>query len=119
MITGLDHIQISIPSGRVDDALAFYVGVLGFTRIPKPAELSQTGAWLAKANFNLHLGEMENFITDGNAHPAFCVTDLKTLLAKVEAAQCQTRHEEGPTGYLRASAWDPFGNRIEFMQSLA
>ncbi len=118
MITGLDHIQISIPAGHVPDALAFYVDVLGFKRIPKPAELSQSGAWLVVAGLNIHLGERVNFNTDGDAHPAFCVSDLNSLLAKIETAQCRIRHDDGPTGYLRASAWDPFGNRLEFMQRL-
>ena len=123
MITGLDHIQISIPEGRVDDALAFYADVLGFTRVPKPAELSQTGAWLVQSGINIHLGERANFSTDGDAHPAFCVSDLNSLLAKIENAKiantnCRIRHEDGPNGYVRASAWDPFGNRLEFMQHL-
>lgn len=119
MITGLDHIQISIPQGRVADALAFYAGVLGFTRVPKPAELPQTGAWLTLSGINIHLGEQNDFATDGHAHPAFCVSDLHSLLAKIETAKCRIRHDDGPTGYARASAWDPFGNRLEFMQRLA
>jgi catechol 2,3-dioxygenase-like lactoylglutathione lyase family enzyme len=118
MITGLDHIQISIPEGRVADAIAFYVDVLGFTRVPKPAELSQTGAWLTQSGVNIHLGEQSDFATDGHAHPAFCVSDLNSLLAKIETAKCRIRHDNGPTGYARASAWDPFGNRLEFMQRL-
>lgn len=118
MITGLDHIQISIPEGRVPDALAFYVDVLGFTRVPKPAELSQTGAWLTASGVNIHLGERVNFATDGDAHPAFCVSDLNSLLTKIEGAKCRIRRDDGPIGYARASAWDPFGNRIEFMQRL-
>ena len=119
MITGLDHIQISIPEGRVPDAVAFYVDVLGFTRVPKPAELSQTGAWLTASGVNIHLGERANFTTDGDAHPAFTVSDLSALLKKIEAVNGRTRHDNGPTGYARASAWDPFGNRLEFMQRLA
>ncbi len=119
MITGLDHIQISIPEGRVADALSFYIGVLGFKRVPKPAELSQTGAWLTVSGINIHLGERTNFSTDGDAHPAFCVSDLNALLAKIENAKCRIRHDDGPSGYARASAWDPFGNRLEFMQRLA
>lgn len=118
MITGLDHIQISIPEGRVPDALAFYVDVLGFTRVPKPAELSQTGAWLTQSGINIHLGEQDDFATDGHAHPAFCVSDLNSLLAKIENVRCRIRRDDGPTGYARASAWDPFGNRLEFMQRL-
>ncbi len=125
MITGLDHIQISIPSGRVPDALSFYVDLLGFQRVPKPAalsQLSQTGAWLVSSNepgsVNLHLGETDNFVTDGNAHPAFKTTDAEALIQRLEAANCRTRRDAGPPGFIRASTWDPFGNRIEFMQRI-
>ncbi len=119
MITALDHLQISIPKGRLDEALAFYVGLLGFTRVPKPAELMSTdGAWLTQASVNVHLGEQTDFATDGHAHPAFCVSDLDTLAAALRAAGMRLRFDDGPTGYKRASVWDPFGNRIEMMQKL-
>lgn len=122
MIVGIDHLQISIPAGRVEEALAFYVGILGFTRVPKPAEMSPTGAWLVssknQAGVNLHLGEIEKFATDGNAHPALLVTDLSLLLLQLEAAHFRVRRESTPHGFSRASTWDPFGNRIEFMQPM-
>ncbi len=122
MITGLDHIQISIPSGRVPDALNFYVDLLGFQRVPKPATLSQTGAWLVSSNeaggVNLHIGETDHFVTDGNAHPAFKTSDASALIKRLEAANFRVRRDSGPAGFIRASTWDPFGNRIEFMQRI-
>jgi catechol 2,3-dioxygenase-like lactoylglutathione lyase family enzyme len=117
-ITGLDHIQISIPAGRLAEALAFYEGTLGFTRVPKPAELSQTGAWLTQGGVNLHLGEEPHFATDGRAHPAFCVQDVKRLIGQCIAAGYAHRWDAGPQGYKRGSVFDPFGNRIELMQKL-
>ncbi len=119
MITGFDHLQISFPAGRLADALAFYVDLLAFTRIEKPVGLSQSGAWLKQGGFNLHLGEEENFQTDGRGHPAFLVDALEPLIMRLQHADCRTRYDQGPNGFLRASAWDPFGNRIEFMQRLA
>lgn len=119
MITALDHLQISIPAGRLDEALAFYAGLLGFTRVAKPPELAATpGAWLTQSGFSLHLGEEENFVTDGCGHPAFCVADLDALMAKLTQAGIRVRMDAGPSGYKRGSAWDPFGSRIEFMQKL-
>jgi catechol 2,3-dioxygenase-like lactoylglutathione lyase family enzyme len=120
MITGLDHLQISFPQGRLDEALAFYVGQLGFTRVPKPAAFQASGgAWLVQGGFNLHLGEEDNFATDGRAHPAFRIDNLMPLIDQLEHAKFRVRRDEGPTGYLRASVWDPFGNRIEFMQRVS
>jgi catechol 2,3-dioxygenase-like lactoylglutathione lyase family enzyme len=118
MITGLDHIQISIPAGRLPEALAFYVDALGFARVQKPAELSPSGAWLTQGGVNLHLGEEENFATDGRAHPAFVVSDVQQLVDACAAKGYKHRWDAGPNGYKRGSVFDPFGNRVELMQKL-
>jgi catechol 2,3-dioxygenase-like lactoylglutathione lyase family enzyme len=121
MILGLDHLQISIPQGRLREALDFYISQLGFTRIPKPAEMEAKsgGAWLLQGGFKLHLGEEAHFKTDGRGHPCFLVHDVNAAVASAHAAGFQTRHDAGPAGYRRASVWDPFGNRIEFIQALS
>ncbi len=118
MILGLDHLQISIPAGRLGDALQFYVDVLGFTQIPKPASLDQRGAWLLQGGVHLHLGEETPFATDGCAHPAFLVADMDTALRPVMKHGLRYRLDEGPEGFRRVSVFDPFGNRIEFMQKI-
>ncbi|HET7773153.1 MAG TPA: VOC family protein [Burkholderiaceae bacterium] len=119
MIIGLDHVQISIPAGRLDEALRFYADTLGFVRVPKPAELSPTGAWLTGGTLNLHLGEEAHFATDGRAHPALMVADAGALIERCAAAGYRHRWDEGPAGYLRGSVFDPFGNRVELMQKLS
>lgn len=119
MILGLDHLQISIPAGRLDEALSFYVEGLGFHRIPKPASLDPHGAWLVQGGVHLHLGEETPFATDGRAHPAFRVADMDAALDPLIARGCRYRDEVGPEGCRRVSVFDPFGNRIELMQSLA
>jgi catechol 2,3-dioxygenase-like lactoylglutathione lyase family enzyme len=118
MVIGLDHIQISVPYGRLAEALAFYVDALGFERVQKPAELSPTGAWLTQGGINLHLGEEKNFATDGRAHPAFKVSDVQALIDRCVATGYTHRWDAGPNGYKRGSVFDPFGNRIELMQKL-
>lgn len=119
MILGLDHLQISIPAGRLDEALSYYVGLLGFTRIPKPAGLDPRGAWLEQSGLHLHLGEESPFATDGCAHPAFRVADMDAILNPLIARGLPVRAEVGPEGCRRVSVFDPFGNRIELMQGLA
>ena len=118
MILGLDHLQISIPAGRLDEALSFYIGMLGFTRIPKPASLDPRGAWLLQSGVHLHLGEEPVFATDGCAHPAFRVADIDAILDPLRARGLKHRNEAGPEGCRRVSVFDPFGNRIELMQTL-
>lgn len=117
-ILKIDHVQIAIPWGKVADALSFYEGVLQFVRIPKPAELDQNGAWLTQSPVNLHLGEAKEFEAAREAHPALLVDNIDQLLENTKRAGCQLRIETGPTGYKRASVFDPFGNRIELMQKL-
>ncbi len=116
----LDHIQISIPSGEVAKALAFYSQVLGFTQIPKPAELrsANSGAWMVRDNINLHLGEEGAFVGDGRAHPAFRVDSLSSIIALANQHGSRVRNENGPNGFLRVSVFDPFANRIELMEKV-
>ena len=114
----IDHVQVSIPWGKVSEALEFYEGVLQFSRIPKPAELDQSGAWLTQGPVNLHLGEEKEFDASRRAHPALLVDNIDQLLQKAELGGYPLRIDAGPTGFKRASVFDPFGNRIELMQKL-
>ena len=114
----IDHFQVAIPMSRISDALAFYEGVLQFVRITKPAELDQRGAWLIQDAVNLHLGEEEEFEAARRAHPALLVDNIDELLEKAERGGYPLRIDTGPTGFKRASVFDPFGNRIELMQKL-
>ncbi len=118
MILAFDHVQISIPSGQLDSALAFYVDVLGFSRVPKPADMRQTGAWLIQGAVNLHLGEEDMFAASAYAHPALRVDNFLALMSLAEQNGLKTRVDKGPFGFHRGSIWDPFGNRIELMQKL-
>jgi catechol 2,3-dioxygenase-like lactoylglutathione lyase family enzyme len=112
----IDHIQVAIPAGRLPDALAFYTQVLFFLRVPKPAELDQSGAWLISGPVNLHLGEEADFTASPRAHPALLVDNFAEIIEAARRCNHPVRIDAGPTGYLRASVFDPFGNRIEVMQ---
>ena len=119
-ILSIDHVQIAMPAGEEEKARAFYVGLLGFTEIPKPPELAKRGgAWFQSEIVQLHLGVESNFRPARKAHPAFAVDDLDTLLAKVQNAGYDIDTSQPPLeGYKRAHVFDPFGNRIELMERL-
>jgi catechol 2,3-dioxygenase-like lactoylglutathione lyase family enzyme len=119
-ILSIDHIQIAMPAGQEDQARAFYVDVLGFTEIPKPAELAKRGgAWFQLHGVQLHLGVEADFRPARKAHPAFLVADLDSLLARVQETGYETDTSQPPLeGYKRAYVFDPFGNRIELMEKL-
>jgi catechol 2,3-dioxygenase-like lactoylglutathione lyase family enzyme len=119
-ILSIDHVQIAMPAEQEDQARAFYVGILGFTEIPKPAELAKRGgAWFQSRGVQLHLGVEADFKPARKAHPAFLVSDLDLLIAKVKEAGYETDTSQPPLdGYKRAHVFDPFGNRIELMEKL-
>ena len=64
----------------------------------------------------LHLGVEADFHPARKAHPAFVVDDLDALLAAAAAHGCETTAPEPLPPYRRGFAYDPFGNRLEFMQ---
>ncbi len=116
----IDHIQLSMPAGEEDRARDFYVGLLGFTEVPKPAELAKRGGtWFEQGAVKLHMGVEENFHALKKAHPALIVDDLTALIAHLQNAKYEVDTGQPPLeGYKRAHVLDPFGNRLEIMEKL-
>lgn len=119
-IISIDHVQIALPAGGEASARSFYLDVLGFAEIPKPAELAKRGGlWFKSENVQLHLGVEPNFQPAQKAHPAFIVDDLNSFIAKAENAGIKTDTSQPPLdGFQRAHVFDPFGNRIELMERI-
>ena len=119
-ILSIDHVQLAMPAGGEEKARAFFINILGFVEIPKPAELAKRGgAWFQSENVQLHIGVEADFHPARKAHPAFLVDDLDALIVKAQNAGCDTDTTQPPLdGYKRAHVFDPFGNRIELMQKL-
>ncbi len=117
-IVRLDHVQLAMPPGREAEAEAeaFYAGLLGFERLPKPAPLAaRGGCWFARGETAVHLGVESDFRPARKAHPAFVVRDLAALETALRTAGVEVRpnpdREPGRGTYVD----DPFGNRIELM----
>lgn len=119
-IVSIDHVQIAMPVGEEERARDFYIGMLGFVEVSKPVELAKRGgAWFQSQNVQLHLGVEADFKPARKAHPAFIVSDLDSLIAKVQDGGYETDTSQPPLdGYKRAHVFDPFGNRIELMEKL-
>ncbi|MEP7133474.1 MAG: VOC family protein [Chloroflexota bacterium] len=119
-ILSIDHIQLAMPIGEEEKARDFFLNLLGFHEIPKPAELAKRGGvWFESESVQLHIGVEADFHPARKAHPAFLVDDLDTLIIKVQNAGYETDTTQPPLdGYKRAHVFDPFGNRIELMQKL-
>jgi catechol 2,3-dioxygenase-like lactoylglutathione lyase family enzyme len=115
-IIALDHVQLAMPAGGEAAAEAFYAGVLGFTRLPKPEPMaSRGGCWFAHASVAVHLGVEEEFRPAKKAHPALRVRDLPALEDALTAAGVAIRPNPDQPPGAGCYVDDPFGNRIELI----
>lgn len=42
-ILGIDHVQLAMPAGKEEKARQFFISLLGFHEVAKPAELAKRG----------------------------------------------------------------------------
>ena len=116
-IRRIDHVQLAMPSGGEDEATAFYEGLLGITRVPKPPHLERRGGcWFEDGPVKVHLGVEADFHPARKAHPALEVEDLRSLVAVLGAAGVDVVDDEPLEGWFRVYVSDPFGNRLELME---
>lgn len=114
MIRAIHHVQLAMPSGQESAAEAFYTGLLGIPRVPKPANLERRGGCWFRSNFvEIHLGVEEPFAPARKAHPALLMDDLDDLRQRLARAGWPITTDEPLEGYDRFYVSDPFGNRIE------
>jgi hypothetical protein len=114
----IDHVQLAMPPGEEAEvrAEAFFTGLLGIPRVPKPPELAaRGGCWFEDPPLRLHLGVEEDFRPARKAHPALVVDHLDDLCRRLEEAGCATRRTEDVPGSPQWYVDDPFGNRIELV----
>ena len=118
-IVGLDHVQVTGPRGGEARARAFYGETLGLEEIEKPAALAgRGGVWFRCGDRELHIGMEDDFRPQRKGHPAFRVTDLAEMRARLEAAGAPIAEDVALPGRARFETRDPFGNRLEFQQLL-
>jgi len=104
-------------AGEEPAAERFYGGLLDFERVPKPAELeARGGAWFRGSTVEVHLGVEEDFRPARKAHPAFVVDELDGLRRRLAAAGIEIQDDTQLQGHRRFYAFDPFGNRLEFIE---
>ena len=116
----IDHVLLAMPAGRENDARMFYRDILGIPEVAKPPQLAaRGGCWFETDELKVHLGVEKDFAPARKAHPAFIVDDLRGLMGNLRQAG-YTLVEDAPLeGYDRIFVDDPFGNRIELMQTKA
>ena len=113
----IDHVQLAMPTGREDDARAFYRDALGIPEVTKPSNLvARGGCWFERGPLKVHLGVEDNFVPAKKAHPAFVVEGLRQLATTLQGAGYRVSRDQPLEGYDRVYVDDPFGNRIELME---
>jgi catechol 2,3-dioxygenase-like lactoylglutathione lyase family enzyme len=116
-IVRLDHVQLAMPAGREEEAIAFYQGVLGIPHVAKPTHLAaRGGCWFEQGDLRVHLGVDRGFRPATKAHPAFIVDDVRGIARAVTTAGFELDDDEPLDGFDRVYVSDPFGNRIELLQ---
>jgi catechol 2,3-dioxygenase-like lactoylglutathione lyase family enzyme len=117
-VLAIDHVQLAMPAGieAEERAQAFFEGLLGLPRVPKPPELAtRGGCWFERGPARVHLGVEEDFRPARKAHPALVVSHLDELCRLLDRSGHPTRRAEDVPGKPQWYVDDPFGNRIELI----
>lgn len=119
-IKALHHAQITIPEGEEARGRAFYCDLLGLPEKEKPQSLQGRGGfWLQVGDREVHVGtESAVDRAQTKAHLAYEVDDLRAWRDRFGANGITIKESVPIPGYERFEIRDPFGNRVEFIQSL-
>ncbi|KAF2115988.1 hypothetical protein BDV96DRAFT_62088 [Lophiotrema nucula] len=137
LITGLAHVNLSIPPGTLDLAKSFYSTALGLT--PRPVPVAQTNelAWfdIGSSGQQIHISiqkhDQDTTVPNSSRHPCFRIGSPEALIAlqkrilqhldaggKDAPMACDAvGKSSGPTTVeypTRFFARDFAGNRLEF-----
>lgn len=114
----LHHIQLAMPRGKESVARAFFAGVLGMGEVAKPTALAaRGGAWFQAGGVELHLGVEDDFRPARQGHPGILVCTLDELGNRLIDAGHDVIWDDEFPGFQRFYAFNPFGNRLEFLQA--
>jgi catechol 2,3-dioxygenase-like lactoylglutathione lyase family enzyme len=116
-ITGVHHVQITVPTRSEEAARGFYCGVLGLSEISKPVTLQGRGGfWLQVGDRQVHVGTEDGLVrAETKAHVAYAVDDLDAYRVRLIEAGVEPTESVPIPGLDRFEFRDPFGNRIELV----
>ncbi len=119
LILRVQHVQITIPKGAETEARKFYCDFLGLKETPKPESLKKRGGfWLEVGAFQIHVGTEDGFDrTKTKAHIAYEIENLDAWREKLETGGVKIIEGVPIPHYSRFEFRDPFGNRVEFLES--
>jgi len=109
----LDHILISVPEGKLQDARTFYSQVLGLTEIA--GGHPHNAIWFNIADIQLHIREEPTGPVSAR-HPAFEIANIDEARQELERKDVPISYSSDIDGRQRFFIRDPFDNRIEFLE---
>lgn len=111
-----DHINISVPPERLEEALKFYTEVIGLEQIERPDKIfGSKGYWFNIGDIQLHIS-CEQALPRSTRHTAFEVTDIVAARKQLEKYGIEITEEPVLPGRNRFAFIDPFGNRMELLE---
>ena len=110
---GVHHVAIDVDD--VDEAVAFYTGVLGLTLRPDRPDVGIAGAWLDAGAQQVHLLAAPVPPTLGQ-HFALLVDDLDAVVAELRGRGLDVRDPSELPASRQSVVTDPSGNVVELHQ---
>ena len=115
-----EHVQLAMPSGREQDAVAFYERLAGSLRSPSQRTWQrQAGAGSSTAISRCTSASRRSSSRLARPSLPSSVQDVRRRAAAISAAGFEVMDDEPLAGYDRVYVYDPFGNRLELMEPLA
>ncbi len=114
----IHHVQLAIPAGGEPAGRQFWGTVLGMEELDKPPVLAaRGGCWFRGGALEVHLGVEDPFAPARKAHPGLLIQGLHQLAERLEQAGHPVTWDGEFPGHDRFYSTDPFGNRLEFLQT--
>ena len=114
----LNHVALHVRD--LDRSTAFYGGVLGLPRLPRP-DFPFAGAWYALGTQELHLIVDEALPAEERHHGHFALRVENAAAAQQELTARGVREMSGPAprpdGALQIFLTDPDGHRVELLDT--
>lgn len=109
----IDHITVTFPKGKDDDAYYFYKNILGLEEIPN---LVANAFWFKMGDIDIHVYREDLASPLSSRHSAFEVDDLNNTKAFLENCGIDIQYSSKIEGRERLFFRDPFGNRFELIE---
>jgi len=109
----LDHLLITIPKGKKEEARQFYTNIIALEKIP--GNHPHGALWFNIGDIQLHIRE-ETDVNFSDRHPAFEVLNLKMAEQFLQQRKIDIHYSSEIDGRQRCFFRDPFGNRFELLE---